>query len=134
MKHAYVLAAPENAREVQQVREQLLERGVTVADAEKLSAGGRSKRFSHPQPGRGDYLLVLVSPELLSFPAAIERLKQMLADGSFSGRIVAAMIRPTLVLPWCFRKLPMFTLWDDRTTGIEHLVHAIKASRRKAAG
>ena len=133
MKRVCLKYGPNDAGEAERLRPSLIAHGLKVAKRDQSRDGDirGPRRYAAPE----DYVVIVVSPELVASEAAMQEVQEVIGSQEFAGRILAVMIRPTVVLPWCFRKLPMFTLWDDRTAGIEHLVQAIKSSgRQRAAG
>jgi hypothetical protein len=135
MRQVHLKYGQDDARDAGLLRQELVARGMEVTDGTQPLRRKISARTTDQRLVRSDYVVVLVSPESVASQAVMDELQRNLAARRFEDRILAVMIRPTFVLPWCFRKLPMFTLWDDRAAGMEHLVQAIKASgRRRAAG
>ncbi len=81
---------------------------------------------------RSDAMIVLISPRSVGSDLVRRELEQALNSPRLRHRVVPAMIEPTWVLPWRFRKLPMIDLTGDREGGLTRIVEAIQKPRRAA--
>ena len=133
MSQVFLCYSLQDERDAATIRDELLERGLNVWwEAEVPTSKNWACRVARALE-KSDSMIVLVSPEAMASDLVKRELQHALRSRQLRDRLFPVMIRPTYVVPWCFRKLPMFDLTKNRTRGLGTVVKAIKTPRGRAS-
>jgi hypothetical protein len=132
MAQVFLNYALDDAAQAAALCEELCARGIAVWWDQKVRSGLNWAAAVGSALDRTDAMVVLVSPRSAGSDLVRRELEQALGGPRLRNRVVLAMIEPTWVLPWRFRRLPMIDLTTDREGGLTRIVQAIQKPRRAA--